>query len=75
MTKQKLPLEPVKRVKNEYLSGSTGVVVLERSDDQEITLRFLNANPEWGSRVKEVKLDFDLAEQLQRLLAAELEDY
>lgn len=73
MTKQKLPLNPVKRSASDMFRGSAGVVALERSDEQEITLRFLSAAPVWGSRVKEIKMDFDLAEKLQRLLADELE--
>lgn len=68
-----LALDNVKWSRSGVLSGAAGVVALDRHDNEGIVLRFLDAAPEWGSPVKEVRLDFDLAEQLQRLLADELE--
>lgn len=68
-----LALDNIKWARKGVLSGAAGVVALDRHDNEEIILRFLDSAPEWGGPVKEIRLDFDLAEQLQRLLADELE--
>ncbi len=68
-----MALDNVKWNRSGVLSGAAGVVALDRREDQEIILRFLDAAPGWGSPVKEIRMDFDLAEQLQRLLTDELE--
>lgn len=73
MRQKVMALDNVKWSRRETLSGPAGVVALDRNEDEGIVLRFLSSAPEWGSPVKEIRMDFDLAEQLQRLLADELE--
>jgi hypothetical protein len=73
MRQKTMALDRVKWNRSGVLSGTAGVVALDRQENEEIVLRFLDAAPHWGSPVREIRMDFNLAEQLQRLLADELE--
>jgi hypothetical protein len=53
----------------------TAQVVGLRCEDRVVTIRFLAQGTQWGESVRQISLDRQLAEQLSRLLADELEDY
>lgn len=54
-------------------SGSATAVLLDRSDDQGVILRFLLSDVSWDVHTREIRLSSDLAEQLMKMLEAELD--
>ncbi len=73
MTQKALPIYGVKKHNRRVVSGAAGVVALDRGEDGQIILRFLDVGLAWSEPAQEVRLDGELAEKLQRLLVDELD--
>lgn len=58
--------------KGGYGMKEIGAVTLDRQDEAQIILRFLGTKAAWGQPGRQIRLDIAMAEELRRLLNAEL---